>query len=195
MSPPMEEITTSTITSTATTGTHMLKIDSYNMIEKSHLVGNYIESPMFDAVGHTWRIHFYPYGKTIAHKGNSTVSIKLHGGATIVANIKFSMVGSWMPYSTCCKARFSSGYMTRSFKFIGSEQMRLSGYVKDDSFAIRCDITIVENAAVLDPVVAPADLERLGMVCKCKDELCKRHHVLGFQEAFCKLFFGCLVPK
>uniref|UniRef100_A0A0D9XUD9 MATH domain-containing protein n=1 Tax=Leersia perrieri TaxID=77586 RepID=A0A0D9XUD9_9ORYZ len=52
--------------------------------------------------------------------------------------------------------------MESSFKFAGWEHIGMFGYVKDDSIAIRCDITVVENAAVLDPVVVPADLERLG---------------------------------
>jgi hypothetical protein len=61
-------------------------------------------------------------------------------------------------------------------QFISVKALERSGFLKDDCLAVRCDITVVEKSAVMDELVKAADMERMGMLCKCKDDLCKRHH-------------------
>jgi len=38
--------------------------------------------------------------------------------------------------------------------------------------------SVVEKSAVKDELVKAADMERLGMLCKCKDDLCKQSTLL-----------------
>uniref|UniRef100_A0A0D9XUD8 MATH domain-containing protein n=1 Tax=Leersia perrieri TaxID=77586 RepID=A0A0D9XUD8_9ORYZ len=140
MSPQMEEvITTSTITSTETTGSHMLKINGYKTIRNSHCVSEYIESARFNAAGHTWSILFYPHGKTNKDIFDTTsyVSLKLHDGAdiarddTVHANVKFSMVGSWLPFFVWFKTSFRKGNMEAGHGFICWEDLLLTGCIKN----------------------------------------------------------------
>uniref|UniRef100_A0A0E0MFB4 MATH domain-containing protein n=1 Tax=Oryza punctata TaxID=4537 RepID=A0A0E0MFB4_ORYPU len=213
MAPTEEDVTVSTVTTTATTGCHMLKIDGYTRITNMHrMVGHFVESSKFKVAGHTWSILCYPNGRM--GPGFISVSLKLHnlannGGATSLASkaeaeVRFSLVpqhhlGVALPLGTPHEKSFMKVFYPGSMevldRFVVRKELEKSWYLKDDRFAIRCDIVVVNKLVVKEPVVRPTDLERLGMVCKCNDDLCTLHHTLSFTQVaklkFLELFFGC----
>ncbi|CAD6221375.1 unnamed protein product [Miscanthus lutarioriparius] len=82
---------------------------------------------------------------------------------------------SWPSYDSDSRVhtfRHSWGFS----QFISVKWLELLGSLKDDCIAVRCDITVVEKSVVKDEFVKAADMARLGMLYKCKDDLCKRHH-------------------
>ncbi|TVU38986.1 hypothetical protein EJB05_12384, partial [Eragrostis curvula] len=211
---PTAGVSVSTIAATATaTECHMLKIDGLKRLRIMHPTGARLESCPFEAAGHTWRIRCYPDG---AHGHAGFISLYLvldDAAADAVAGdmhveVKFSMVHQpgalgalWPAHSRSKTFIFSKHALPfpHGFpKFIPVEELEWSpGFFRDDGFAVRCDITVIGKAAEKDPVVQARDLKRLGVVCHCKDEMCKRHHsgaargVMWFREAFVKFFLGC----
>ncbi|KAF8701780.1 hypothetical protein HU200_033098 [Digitaria exilis] len=80
-------------------------------------------------------------------------------------------------------------------QLIRREDLERSAFLRDDCLAVRCDIAVLNNPIdVKEQTAQPRDLERLGVVCECKDETCKSPHYRGamsFREALVKLFLGC----
>uniref|UniRef100_A0A0D9XUE4 MATH domain-containing protein n=1 Tax=Leersia perrieri TaxID=77586 RepID=A0A0D9XUE4_9ORYZ len=167
--PPLpEETMASTVTPAATTGTHIFKIEGYNMIKSSHGTGTRVESPKFQAAGHTWTISLYPNGSTKKNLG-----LSLHdddaavGDAVVQATVCFSFCSADSADSTTASSYPMSFYVgSMHCCTILSNWDMLWSYIEDDSLTIRCDITVVEKTAV-----------NLGIICNCNDDLCKRHHV------------------
>ncbi|TVU38983.1 hypothetical protein EJB05_12381, partial [Eragrostis curvula] len=211
MSPTAPGVSVSTIAATATaTECHMLKIEGLKRLRIMHPTGARLESCPFEAAGHTWRIMCFPDG---AHRHGGFISLYLvldDAGAVVAGDIhvevKFSLVRQpgawgalWPAHSRSKTFIFNKKTITGGFpQFITKEQLEQSpGFFRDDGFAVRCDITVIGKAAEKEPVVLARDLKRLGMVCHCKDEMCKRHHsgaargVMWFRQAFVKFFLGC----
>ncbi|KAF2910780.1 hypothetical protein DAI22_11g126625 [Oryza sativa Japonica Group] len=177
MAPTEEDVTVSTVSTTATTGCHMLKIDGYTRIANMH-------------------------GWTCP--GFVSVSLTLHHITQAQAEVRFSLVpqhhyGLTLPLGEPHEKRFTRVFysgVTEGFdRFVVRKELEKSWYLKDDGFAIRCDIAVVNKLVVKEPVVRPADLERLGMVCNCNDDMCTLHHTLSFAQVaklkFLEFFLGC----
>lgn len=190
----------------------MLKIDGYTRIANIHgMVGNFVESSKFTVAGHTWSILCYPNGRTCP--GFVSVALKLHHivdddaiprASQAQAEVRFSLVpqhhyGLTLPLGEPHEKRFTRVFysgVTEGFdRFVVRKELEKSWYLKDDGFAIRCDIAVVNKLVVKEPVVRPADLERLGMVCNCNDDMCTLHHTLSFAQVaklkFLEFFLGC----
>jgi hypothetical protein len=69
-------------------------------------------------------------------------------------------------------------------RFISIEDLERSSFLKDDCFAVWCTVTVVRERIVKEKVVQAADMARLGMLYKCDDDLCKRHHARTAAETF-----------
>ncbi|TVU38984.1 hypothetical protein EJB05_12382, partial [Eragrostis curvula] len=195
---PTAGVSVSAIAATATaTECHMLKIEGLKRLRIMRSTGACLDSCAFEAAGHTWRIRCFPDG---AHEHAGFISLYL------MLDVKFSLVPQpgalgalWPAHWRSKTFIFNKHTVARGFpKFIGVEQLESSpGFFRDDGFAVRCDITVIGKAAEKEPVVQARDLKRLGVVCHCKDEMCKCHHsvaawgVMWFREAFVKFFLGC----
>ncbi|XP_066391861.1 uncharacterized protein [Miscanthus floridulus] len=56
------------------------------------------------------------------------------------------------------------------------EDLERSSFLQDDCFAVRCTVTVVQERTVKEKAVQAHDMARLGILCKCDDDVCKRHH-------------------
>ncbi|CAN6348022.1 unnamed protein product [Urochloa humidicola] len=166
----------SSIVTREVTGHHTLTIAGFAPSRKFP-AGWSSSSPAFDAAGHGWRITSQPNGKTWAEH----VSLYLepvHGdgrrkvSATDPVEFKFSLLdpaGNPVPHysrSSQGVSYFNKESMSKGFhKFIHWNDLEKSGCLKDDTFTVRCDITVIKNwtentggAAAAGVVVPPSDL-------------------------------------
>ena len=167
----------------------MLKVEGSKHLKGMHRNGSYFESCRFEAAGHTWKLRCYPngYDKEAAgyislflvrdevEEEEESVSGGVHAKYELALVYPRSRLLPWPPYDSDSRVRtFRHGLGFP--QFISVKWLELLGFLKDDCIAVRCDITVVEKSAVKDEFVKAADMARLGMLCKCKDDLCKRHH-------------------
>ena len=67
-------------------------------------------------------------------------------------------------------------------RFISVEGLERSKFLRDDCFAVRCKVTIIEDQpCVKEGIVHAQDVQRLGLLCRCNDATCKRHHATPAQ--------------
>ncbi|KAK3127122.1 hypothetical protein QOZ80_7AG0568610 [Eleusine coracana subsp. coracana] len=203
--PPELSVSTIVATVTTATGCHMLKFEGYNLLKKMHRNCKAVLSCTFEAAGYTWRIYFYPNSDSQYEPTTDYVSLFLMldddaaaTSADIHPEVKFSLLRRrGRPHSRSVTGVFGKRYsMLGLSKFIkrGKLESRLSGFLKDDSFAIRCDITVLNKSAVKAPTVQASDLEKLGIVCDGTDDLCKGYHVRRPPPPTVKPFFKSSVP-
>ncbi|XP_002459324.2 BTB/POZ and MATH domain-containing protein 3 [Sorghum bicolor] len=189
-----------TVAATAVaTGHHMLKVQGYSRLKATHGEnGSYIESSAFEVGGHTWRIVCYLNGNT-KEDAAGFVSLYLknlcNDSVVVLAEYELALVRhQGTPPATAyghqqgTLIKKSEGLRTFGGdncgwghrKFISVKELERSRFLKDDCFAVRCTVTVVEErTTVEEKVVVPAhDMARLGlgMLCECDDDLCKRDH-------------------
>ncbi|CAO2188887.1 unnamed protein product [Urochloa humidicola] len=211
MSTKAAEVTVSAAAATvAATKCHMFKIEGYKRIKTMYGNGRSIDSCGFEAGGHTWRIQFFPDGSRSDNAAWVSLVLKLEDDDAAAGNnddkvlieFQFSLVShrdkpARKPYGKTYTASLNKA--RKAFGcgcFIRRDDLEKSEFLRDDCLAIRCDITVLNNPAHVKEQAAQAqDLERLGVVCDCKDDMCKGYHnrgaALSFREAIVKLFLGC----
>ncbi|KAK3127123.1 hypothetical protein QOZ80_7AG0568620 [Eleusine coracana subsp. coracana] len=175
-------MSTITATSRTTTGSHILKFEGYELIKKMHSDGQYVASCRFEAADHTWKIYFYPSGRRndSSYFSSNDVSLVLvldddTDDGRVQADVKFSLLRRrGQPHSKSFTGTFWNKMQTSgpesSFIERSKLERRSSGFLEDDCFTVRCDITVLEKWAV--------KAFDLGVVCDFTDDLCKRHHVV-----------------
>jgi hypothetical protein len=157
----------------------------------------HIESSAFEVGGHTWRIVCYLNGNTKEDAGFVSLYLKnlCNDSVVVLAEYELALVRhQGTPPATAyghqqgTLIKKSEGLRTFGGdncgwghrKFISVKELERSRFLKDDCFAVRCTVTVVEErTTVEEKVVVPAhDMARLGlgMLCECDDDLCKRDH-------------------
>jgi speckle-type POZ protein len=151
------------------TSFHVLKIIGYSRT-KDVPNGKRIESRPFRVGSSTWHVRYYPNG------GNSGVidflSLYLHLEDTfdkaVKAQVKISLLdqdGKPVPsYSSITKVVNFSDVRTWGYsKFIKREVLEKSEHLKDDSFSVRSDVTVMKDVHTQDTpivIVPPLDMHR-----------------------------------
>jgi hypothetical protein len=173
----------------------MLKIEGFEHLKGMHGNSSYFESCQFEAAGHAWKIRCYPNGFRASDAGYISLFLMREdddenkeeesaGGGGVHAEFRFALVyprSRLLPWpqhamTTAYTFQNNSIYGWGFPRFMSVKGLERSGFLKGDCFAVRCDITVVDKSAVKDELVKAADMARMGMLCKCKDDLCKRHH-------------------
>uniref|UniRef100_A0A0E0MHF8 MATH domain-containing protein n=1 Tax=Oryza punctata TaxID=4537 RepID=A0A0E0MHF8_ORYPU len=172
----------STIALTATTGYHLLKIKGYT--HSRLLNGERFMSSKFSAAGHTWRIIVYP-----SECDSVSFFLQLVGRSKdVTAEVQFSMLHRRCNADEMLnpdnhqeirhKFRSASCINSCGFSrwFVDSEEtvdLPLYKYIDkdDDSILVRCDIKVMNK-----PAIRADSPEKLGLICHCKDDTCKRLH-------------------
>ncbi|CAL5010287.1 unnamed protein product [Urochloa decumbens] len=184
-SPPATTLTVSTVAAAVGgVGHHLLKVEGYSRLKRTHgETGSCLESGEFTAGGHAWRVLCYLNGESEENAGFVSLYLKRAGGATGVvhAEIEFELVrhhgaaaathgkyGRAVPFDADCK---EWGYP----KFIAAKKLERS-ILRDDCFAVRCTVTVVEERAAVEEDVTEEDVERVELVCLCKDDSCGFKH-------------------
>ncbi|XP_066391876.1 BTB/POZ and MATH domain-containing protein 3-like [Miscanthus floridulus] len=152
--------------------------------------GSCIESPAINAGGHAWRLHLYLNGAKEEDAGFVSLHLCLSDAAaaaagTIVhADFELALVHHqgtlvrWpSSYGVSAIRPFSPETPWGCQRFISLEHLERSMFLKDDCFAVRCKVTVVEDRpCVKEGVVDAQDVQWLGLLCMCNDATCKRHH-------------------
>ncbi|KAL6654216.1 hypothetical protein ACP70R_007681 [Stipagrostis hirtigluma subsp. patula] len=164
----------STIIAETANGSHVLKVDGYSGT-KGLGVGKSIESSTFTVGGHSWHIRYFPDGYSqetadwicVDLKRDPTTSEKEEAKARFKLCL-LDQPGEPVPsvtntynVRTFTNSSFAWGYT----KFAKRKDLETSPHLVDDSFRIRCDITVAKEIRVADTtveplVVPPPDLHR-----------------------------------
>ncbi|WVZ59023.1 hypothetical protein U9M48_009233 [Paspalum notatum var. saurae] len=159
----------SAIVAGAVSGYHVLKIVGYSRT-KDVPNGDSINSRQFLVGGRKWHVEYKPNGDT--GESFDFISLYLYLDDTVPEAVKamgkFSLLdqdGKPVPsYSKTTDFVNFSGKKNWGFaKFINSEVLEKSEHLKDDSFTVRIDVTVMKDVHTQDTpmvVVPPSDMHR-----------------------------------
>jgi speckle-type POZ protein len=155
----------SSIITREVTGHHNLTISGYAATRKAP-VEWIASSQAFDAAGYRWRIKYDPNGNSW-NESNECISIFVELADDIKGprqevkdpvQFKLSLLdraGNPSPkYSRSNDASFFVDGQARFQDFIRWKDLEKSGCLKDDSFIVRCDITVIKKWAEDDDTVS-----------------------------------------
>uniref|UniRef100_A0A8I6X1P3 MATH domain-containing protein n=1 Tax=Hordeum vulgare subsp. vulgare TaxID=112509 RepID=A0A8I6X1P3_HORVV len=185
----IDDASTSTLTTTVTTGSHILRINGYT---ESKFLGNGVAAPSgeFEAAGHRWRIHYYPNGGWWNNVDGISLALSIADKyvlSHVNANVRFSLVphdgnkpapAKRKQYNSSFGGvfKFNGHVIGERSRFMGRDQLEKSGYVVDDCLIVRCDIDVVvtSTARATD---ACDDLEEAEVELPCssmdQEDMCK----------------------
>lgn len=174
----------SAIVGDTVTGHHVLHIDCYARTKDEVPTGKPIKSLPFKIGDYSWRICYYPNGKSAERAEFIAVFLVL--GKSVAepfnARARFSLVdreGNPDPVlSYGATGQFSVRGVGFGFSdFVKKEWLEKSDLLLDDCFKIRCDVTILKDLTTVDRptppprvVVPPSDLnQHLGNLLADED--------------------------
>ncbi|KAF0894909.1 hypothetical protein E2562_004909 [Oryza meyeriana var. granulata] len=156
----------SSIVVKAVSRSHVLKVEGYAG-SKGLGVGVCIKSGSFDVGGHDWCIRYYPDGdRHLSFGEDDWIGIFLYLCGTVVGEVKAKFTISLLDqddeqpvpaHSLCCArvntfSTTSEKTRTRGFPlFMERKTLEESPYLRDDSFLLRCDVTVVKEIRVEPP--------------------------------------------
>ncbi|XP_044948727.1 BTB/POZ and MATH domain-containing protein 1-like [Hordeum vulgare subsp. vulgare] len=161
----------SSIISRSVSGYHLLTIDGYSGT-KDVPNGEWIDSCPFRVGGHTWHLRYYPNGETSEYADSIALYLALDDtvakGEAVKAKVKFSLIdkdGKPLPVHTMTTNinDFSVDNTWGFPNFMKREKLEKSEHLKDDSFTVKVDVTIMsvfhaqETPSILVP---PSDMHR-----------------------------------
>jgi speckle-type POZ protein len=158
----------SAIVAGAVCGHYVLKIAGYS---RSKDEGTRIDSPPFRAGGRTWFVEYHPNGSSWETRDYISLFLALDDPAPgdVSAQVKISLLdrcGRPVPsYSRTTEVvNFSEQGSWGFSQFIDRGVLEKSKYLRDDSFTVRFDVTVLQDFRTEEtPVVAPpppSDLHR-----------------------------------
>ncbi|KAG8099840.1 hypothetical protein GUJ93_ZPchr0013g35906 [Zizania palustris] len=170
-------VSSSTIVAEAVSGSHVIKIDGYSRIKGLIENGKCVTSIPFSVGGNSWIIRFYPNGDAKDNEDYLSFYLCLDSTCAkgVKATVSFKLVdndkngGPVTLYSRTSPAvrTFNSKGPAWGFtKFMKKIDLEGSGHLRDDSFDIKCEITVMKdvcsketnNKAKQFVVVPPGDL-------------------------------------
>ncbi|XP_039827220.1 BTB/POZ and MATH domain-containing protein 1-like [Panicum virgatum] len=164
----------SAIVAAGASGSHVLRIEGYSRTKAAVPNGKYVESSPFRAAGHTWTIKYYPNGNNSRAAGCISLFLVLKDPVADHLMVQFwfsflDQVDQQTPayLGTIPPSKFKADDSWGHNDFIRSENLELSGYLKDDSFTVRCDMIVAGEIRTEGTgpsvVVPPSDcLQHLG---------------------------------
>ncbi|CAL5011211.1 unnamed protein product [Urochloa decumbens] len=166
-------------------GTHAFEIARHSM-HKGMGAGRFLRSAAFAVGGHQWCIRYYPDGDVMEEcRGYVSVYLELLSKRSEVrAFFEFKMYNHITKSSTTIshtKAAmfFSTMDTSKNSRAFGSPKFMTPGmlelhYLRDDSFVIECDITVIKPPLVGKTTMA-SDFELVGKTTMSSDiELLRR---------------------
>ncbi|CAL4991258.1 unnamed protein product [Urochloa decumbens] len=185
----------STISAETAMGYHIMKIKKYSKTKGSYGVGESINSSVFSVGGHRWFIGYFPDGYT--EDGVDWISFDLFlddpsPDVQVNARYVFSLLdqaGKPVPGYTPVSGieTFSCAIPSWGFeKFIERAELEASPYLKNDSFRVRCDVTVFKESREDDGDTV-FNKESLGQVTTKKGSR-KAPRILRFVMFFMVLF-------
>ncbi|GJN04924.1 hypothetical protein PR202_ga22508 [Eleusine coracana subsp. coracana] len=168
------EISASTISMEEVVGSHVLRIEQYSTT-KNLPWGNFFRSSTFAAAGHRWSIKYSPSFKEYDNADWIWVHLQLEQTfaqevkaqfTTTLLDAQGNLVTAYVPRTTAMFT-FVKG-SSNGHTVIRRKDLEKSGYVVNDSFRIRFDITVFKEANRFESgsarkpfvVVPPSDMAR-----------------------------------
>uniref|UniRef100_A0A0E0M7U2 BTB domain-containing protein n=1 Tax=Oryza punctata TaxID=4537 RepID=A0A0E0M7U2_ORYPU len=180
------------------TGHHLLQIEGYTYTKEKIPNGKFKKSRLFNVGNHQWGLMYYPNG--IRSEDADSISVFLYLAAAAAGHAQEQPVKARATFSMLDRAGKPVPSLTRNtgmhdfavgrsglgyVEFIKRELLEKSGHVRDDGFAIRCDVTVVMELRTEDRTpplveVPPSDLHRhLGGLLESMDGADVTFHVAG----------------
>ncbi|CAN6201670.1 unnamed protein product [Urochloa humidicola] len=146
-----------TVVMGAESGHHVFRVKGYSQA-KEIPNGQYMTLGAIDVGGHSWSLHYYPNGKTAADAGYISLFLSRDGGGggVMPATYRFGVLGQdgkpAPPFT-------SSFFRTEGFsaqgahgyeRFMRRDEFERLGCLKDDSFAIQCDVSGVAPSSAME---------------------------------------------
>ena len=146
---------TTTVSVETVTGFHVLKVEGFSQF-KGLGVGKHVNSGTFTVGGHSWCISFFPDGYDDSSADWICVDLYLDhttpaSGGVVKACFTLSLlhkVGEPLPSHSKASTltTFSSTLKSCGFReFIKRKDLESSSFSVEDSFRIRCDVTVVRE--------------------------------------------------
>ncbi|CAL4941919.1 unnamed protein product [Urochloa decumbens] len=143
---------TSTIIADTESGHHILRIDGYTRT-KVVPTGECLKSVRFTLAGHQWQIHYFPNGDT--SESADYISLYLHLDESVVKPVKAQHLVRLVdgleeqdPSPSLAKEEvfsFMRYVALGKSKFLKRVHLEKSKFLRDDSFAVRCDIVVIKE--------------------------------------------------
>lgn len=140
-------------TTTMIGGSHSFHISGYS-VTKELPTGKYIMSSPFVAGGYDWAIRYYPNGIDSYNEPGIAFTLELQSeGTGVEATLEFCLVDlNGRPSedhkeSSFFEFRYESCHEGFS-GFITHRELEESGYLRDDSFVIRCTVGILDSSVI-----------------------------------------------
>ncbi|XP_034570016.1 BTB/POZ and MATH domain-containing protein 1 [Setaria viridis] len=158
---------TSAITTATVSGSHVLTINGYSE-SRAYGVGSSIASSKFLVAGHSWFLRCYPVGWNEETSDRICFFLVHDGRSSVRAQLKFSLLdleGNQVHSAkSFCPVAFH-GYRCFWFCFIKREDFENSNYLRDNSFRVVYDITVIngfykEGTMMFVDTVPPSDLHK-----------------------------------
>ncbi|CAL5052662.1 unnamed protein product [Urochloa decumbens] len=140
-----------TVVMGAENGHHVFRVKGYSRA-KEIPNGQYMTLGAIDVGGHSWSLHYYPNGKTAFDAGYVSLFLSRDGGgggiSGMPATYRFGVLGrDGKPAPSFTNSVFrTEGFSTQGAygyeKFMRREEFEKSECLKDDSFAIQCDVSV-----------------------------------------------------
>ncbi|CAL4991290.1 unnamed protein product [Urochloa decumbens] len=165
------------------TGWHVLKVEGYSRTKG--LSGNGIKSSTFTVGGHRWYIRYFPGGFSSRSSDWVGVDLNLQHPAdrgNVLTRFKFSIVDQagekvYPPYNLIDESilEIISSLSSKTVSqgkacFIARRELE-SSYLKDDSFKIRCDVTVIKEIHAVDTTVELVTVPPPDLHCHLGDLL------------------------
>ncbi|OEL16059.1 BTB/POZ and MATH domain-containing protein 1, partial [Dichanthelium oligosanthes] len=150
----------SAIIATASIGYHVLKIDGYSRL-KGMPTGEFIRSHPFTIGDHRWCIRYYPNGDDSESTGYISLFLFLSESVTkaVKAQYKFRFIDDVEEQTLLLTSEpvynFESTRGWGRARFVKTEDLENSKHLKDDSFVVRCDISITNECHVEEIAEVP----------------------------------------
>uniref|UniRef100_A0A453M1T5 Speckle-type POZ protein-like protein n=1 Tax=Aegilops tauschii subsp. strangulata TaxID=200361 RepID=A0A453M1T5_AEGTS len=155
---------------------YVLKVDGYSRAKALLKNGECVDSDPFSVGGHDWAVLYYPNGDgdDCADFISLFVSFESADAAEDVkAKFAFSVLDeNGEPVSSYSYTHPMHTFSSKSdnwgyHKFIKRADLEVSGHMRDDCLAIRCDLTVIHDK---ETIVPPGNLHRhLGDLLNNKD--------------------------
>ncbi|CAN6311077.1 unnamed protein product [Urochloa humidicola] len=158
---------TSTIVADTESGHHILRIGGYTRT-KVVPTGEYLKSVRFTLAGHHWQIRYYPNGDTSESADYISLYLHLDEHESVVEPVKAQHLVRLVdgseeqdPSPSLAKEEvytFMSYVGLGKGKFMKRGNLEKSRFLRDDSFAVRCDILVIKEfrAEGMASAAAPA---------------------------------------
>ncbi|CAL5038318.1 unnamed protein product [Urochloa decumbens] len=140
-----------TVVMGATNGHHIFRLKGYSQA-KELANGRYMTLGSFHVGGHSWSLQFYPNGECSDHKDHISFYLSCDRNLScsgMPARFKLSFLGQdGQAVPTYSRTTKTGSFNKTEFgirKFMEREEFEKSPCLEDDSFAVRCDISVASK--------------------------------------------------